>query len=75
MCSSPSTPSPASLAREIRYFQEQLANAKAQLETAQDQGDIDHWRAMVRRYEVVLELYETGRLNPGTRSASAGQSR
>jgi hypothetical protein len=65
---------PGSLAREIRYFQEQLSNARAQLDTAKDQADIDHWRAMIRRYEVVLDLYDTGRLTPSVQSSGARSS-
>jgi hypothetical protein len=54
---------PANSFREVRYFQEQLRNARARLECAKDDAEADHWRAMVRRYETVLALYEDGRLS------------
>lgn len=64
LMNSPSPDTPTNPARELRYFQEQLRNARSQLERAREDADADHWRAMIRRYETVLALYKDGRLNP-----------
>jgi hypothetical protein len=64
MRSSSPTASPGSASREVRYFQEQLSHARARLEAAAEPADQEHWRAMIRRYETVLALYDNGRIHP-----------
>jgi hypothetical protein len=71
MRSSSPTASSGSVTREIRYFQEQLSHAHQQLAAAHDQAEKAHWGAMVRRYETVLELYQSGRLAPAAQGNGA----